>query len=104
MSIAKFCKTWISGCGKITLYLKYLPLSWLNFHFISGFNYPFSVVLSHTDMNDVEKSAYKLGDFIKFDMVFQKDLLDTKARLQECWATSDGSIANKYILIKDRFD
>ena len=61
------------------------------------------MTLLHTDMNEVPQSSYKLGDFIKFDMSFERDIPNTKARLQECWATSNG-VDNKYNLITNRLE
>ena len=62
----------------------------------------FDFTFSHTDMNDIQQSAYKLGDYIKFTMQLNSKVSDTKAVIQECWATSDG-VADKYNLISNRF-
>lgn len=64
--------------------------------------FDFDFTFSHTDMNDSPQSAYKLGDYIKFTMKLNSDVVDTKAIIQECWATSDG-VADKYNLISNRF-
>jgi len=63
----------------------------------------FDFTFSHTDMNDNQQATYKLGDYIKFTMKLNSDVVDTKAIIQECWATSDG-VADKYNLISNRCD
>ena len=62
----------------------------------------FDFTLSHSDMNNIQQSTYKLGDYIKFKMQLNSDVTDTKAVIQECWASSNG-VADKYNLISYRF-
>jgi len=61
----------------------------------------FSFAFTHMDMNGASTSKYKLGDYIKFKMVLNSAVNDTKAIIQDCWATSDG-VSNKYNLISNR--
>ena len=62
----------------------------------------FSFSFTHEDMLGTAQSTYKLGDYINFKMTFNTVDTDTKAVIQTCYATSDGT-ANKYNLISNRF-
>jgi len=61
----------------------------------------YNFTLSHSDNTGGIQTEYKLGDTIKFDLVFNTDLSTVKGILQKCWSTSDGS-NNQYSLISNR--
>merc|ERR1712048_1076525 len=53
------------------------------------------------DNQGLAQSEYQLGEFIQFTIMFNTSLTSTKAVVQKCWTTSDGSNM-EYNLIKDR--
>lgn len=60
----------------------------------------YSIALTHSDMNNIAKTEYKLGDYIKFGLT-TSTATNVKAVIQKCWSTSDGA-ANEYKLIDSR--
>lgn len=61
----------------------------------------YNFIFSHSDTNDSPKDKYELGDYIKFKVQFNTVGTSTKAIVQKCWSTSDGS-SNAYNLINSR--